>query len=213
MVFVGGTGLYGRAVVDQLEIPPQFPELRRDLEARATEHPDALFDELRQLDPLAASRTAASNTRRVVRALEVTKGSGRPFSSFGPGLRDYPASPSRQVGLRVATDLLDERLEQRFRRWMDEGLLEEVIGLSERSRGLSRTARQAVGYRELLRHVDEGLDLDSAINDAVSATRRLARRQMSWFQRDPRIEWFDAEIVARRRLRDLLAGSHTLVGD
>lgn len=188
-VLVGGTGLHVRAVVDDLEIPGRWDAVRVDLEAE----PDtaALHTRLGDLDPVAAGRMESSNRRRIVRALEVTLGSGRPFSSFGPGLKAYPASPFTQVGLHLERNLLDRRIADRYRRQLDEGFLDEVRALAEVPGGLSSTAAQALGYRELLAHLRGECTLEAAIDDAEAATRRFARRQERWFRRDPRIEWFE----------------------
>lgn len=188
-VLVGGTGLYLRAVVDDLDFPGQFPEVRVELEAEPT---DLLYAQLTTLDPVAAGRMEPTNRRRVLRALEVTLGSGSPFSSFGPGLAAYPETPFRMVGLRVDRDELDRRVELRYAAQLDAGFLDEVAGLRERPGGLSRTARQALGYRELLAHLDGECSLDEALEQAITRTRRFARRQERWFRRDPRIEWVDA---------------------
>ena len=212
-LYVGGTGLYQRAVVDDLELPGRYPEVRRELEARVLVERGALFAELARLDPLGASRLEASNDRRLVRALEVTLGSGRPFSSFGPGLAHYGESRVAQVGLRRDLATLDRRLEERFRRWLDEGLVDEVAALAARPGGLGRTARQAVGYRELLRHVEQGEPLEVCVRDALTQSRRLVRRQIAWFRRDPRVEWYDREQDARRRLAALVTGARTFVRD
>ncbi len=204
-IFAGGTGLYQRAVLDDYQIPGRYPDVRRELEARWAAG-EALHEELVREDPLAASRMEPTNERRVVRALEVTIGSGRPFSSFGPGLAQYGRIRIVQVGLRVPMEELDRRIEARFRRWMDEGLLDEVRRLAKRPAGLSRTARQAVGYRELLAHVEDGVDLEQCVRDAITHSRRLARRQRSWFERDPRVEWFDSPDAAGERLERVLNG-------
>ena len=213
VLYVGGTGLYGRAVIDDLDIPGRFPEVRRVLDERAERELPALYDELLALDPLAASRMEASNERRVLRALEVTIGSGRPFSSYGEGLLTYGPVRVVQIGLDVSPEVLDERVTARFRAWMDDGLLEEVSALAASPGGLGRTARQAVGYRELLRHLEEGADLEACVKDAITQSRRLARRQRSWFRRDPRVEWFAEPQAARQRLEDLLTTSETFVRD
>jgi tRNA dimethylallyltransferase len=132
-----------------------------------------------------------TNRRRVVRALEVTLGSGRPFSSFGPGLEAYPATPFTQVGLRVDREVLDRRIADRYRHQLEDGFLDEVRWLAALDGGPSRSAAQALGYSELLAHLRGECTLADAIADAVAATRRFARRQERWFRRDPRIEWFD----------------------
>lgn len=213
VLYVGGTGLYGRAVLDNLEIPGQFPEVRTVLDAQVEGDLEGLYVELERLDPVAASRMERTNARRIVRALEVTKGAGRPFSSFGTGLRTYGPVRIVQVGLRTDFERLDDRIERRFRRWMDEGLVDEVTRLRELPGGMSRTARQAVGYRELLRHLEQGEPLEDCVRDAITASRRLARRQRSWFERDPRIEWFDEPELARARLLEVLNSPDGFVRD
>jgi tRNA dimethylallyltransferase len=194
-VLVGGTGLYHRAVVDHLEIPARFPFVLEELEATAAAPGGLaqLYARLSTLDPQAAAKIEPNNQRRVVRALEVTLGSGRPFSSFGPGLRDYPPSGAVLVGLRIERGALAERLRCRLEQQMEGGFLEEVRQLAAAPGGLSRTARQALGYRELLAHVVEGVPLEQALEEALARMRRFAKRQESWFGRDPRVAWLDAE--------------------
>jgi tRNA dimethylallyltransferase len=213
VLYVGGTGLYGRAVLDNFDIPSMYPNVRAALELRAQNELAQLYEELRELDPLAASRMEPTNARRIVRALEVTTGSGRAFSSYGAGLRTYGPVRVVQVGLRCDFDELDERIATRFHTWLDLGLLNEVATLASAPGGLSRTARQAVGYRELLRHVEDDAALDECVNDAITQSRRLARRQRSWFQRDPRIEWFDDVRLARERLVEVLGSPDGFVRD
>ncbi len=189
-LLVGGTGLYVQAVVDDLDIPGRYPEARVELEAE----PDtaALFERLRDLDPVAAERMEPTNRRRIVRALEVTVGAGRPFSSFGPGVNAHPPTPFRLVGLARPSDELAARIAARYDAQMADGFLDEVARLRAHPRGLSRTAAQALGYRELMAHLDGDLELAEAVDLAVRRTRRFARRQRAWFGRDPRITWLDA---------------------
>ncbi len=195
-MLVGGTGLYLQAITDDLEIPARFPDVRIELEAE----PDTavLFARLEGLDPLAASRMEPTNRRRVVRALEVTLGSGRPFSSFGPGLEEYPSAPFPVMGLAMEREVLDQRIAQRYEQQMADGFLAEVQTLVDRPAGLGRTARQALGYAELLDHIENGTPLGDALETAVTRTRRFARRQQRWFGRDPRIHWIptDGEVSA-----------------
>ncbi len=212
VLVVGGTGLYVRALVDGLTIPGQYPAVRAALEERRDTGED-LHALLADVDPVAAARIEPTNARRVLRALEVTLGARRPFSSFGPGLGVYGPPRMAQIGLRVPWAELDARIESRLRAWMDAGLLEEVARLAGRAGGLSPTARQAVGYRELLTCLEEGGDVDAALEAAIAQSRRLARRQMRWFARDPRIEWFDDEAAARDRLTRLVNGAEGTVRD
>jgi tRNA dimethylallyltransferase len=195
-LLVGGTGLYLQAITDDLEIPGRFPEARARVEAE----PDTavLFARLADLDPAAAGRMEPTNRRRVVRALEVTIGSGRPFSSFGPGLDEYRPAPFPVLGLDVPREVLDRRIGQRYARQIDDGFVAEVAGLLDRPAGLGRTARQALGYAEILDHLEHGTPLDEAMATAVARTRRFARRQQRWFGRDPRIRWIatDGEVGA-----------------
>ena len=191
-LLVGGTGLYLRAVVDELELPGRWPDVRAELEADAAtpEGTAALHRRLAALDPVAASRMEPTNRRRVVRALEVTLGSGRPFSSFGPGLGAHPATRFSLAGLWLPRPAVAARVAERYRAQLAAGFLDEVRALAARPTGVSPTARQALGYRELLAHLDGRVGLDEALGEAVRRTRAFARRQRVWFRRDPRIAWF-----------------------
>jgi tRNA dimethylallyltransferase len=188
-LLVAGTGLYLAAVVDRLDIPGRWPAIRAELES-ARDLP-ALHRRLVELDPVAAARIAPGNRRRIVRALEVVLGSGRPFSSYGPGLQAYPPTPATMIGLRWSRSALAERISRRVGTMMDEGLLEEVQRV--RAGGMSRTARQALGYKELLEHLDGGSTLADAVSSIVVRTRQFAVRQERWFRRDPRIRWVDVD--------------------
>ena len=186
-LLVGGTALYLRAVIDGLDLPPQFPDVRAELEA----DPDteALHARLAGLDPLGATRMEPTNRRRVLRALEVTVGSGRPFSAHGPGLEDHPPSPFRLIGIWLPRAIVAARIRARYEAQIAGGFVEEVRTLLARPSGLSRTARQALGYRQLIGHIEDGVPLEGAVEAAVHRTTRFARRQRSWFRRDPRIQW------------------------
>ena len=193
-LLVGGTGLYQRAVVDRLTFPPRYPEVAAELEAQADEPGgvERLHGRLVELDPVAASRMEPTNRRRVVRALEVTLGSGRPFSASGPGLAEYRPTPFTLIGLTLARDELARRIEARLDAQLAAGFLDETRALAARPEGLSRTAAQALGYRELLAHLAGACTLEEARERAVRRTRTFARRQESWFRRDPRVRWLDA---------------------
>jgi len=207
-LLVGGTGLYLRAVVDDLDIPGRYPDVAASLEAEldgGRARTVELHARLAALDPLGASRMEPTNRRRVVRALEVTLGSGRPFSAFGPGLEAYPASGVAQVGLALGPEETERRIVERFAAMVDAGLVDEVRALAARPAGMSRTARQALGYRELLAHVEEGRPLEDCLDEAVRRTRQYARRQASWFRRDPRVRWARSEREAASLLEQALA--------
>lgn len=151
-----------------------------------------LYARLVELDPVAATRMQPTNERRIVRALEVTIGSGRPFSSAGPGLEHYRTSRFATVGLSLARPLLAERIESRLDAQFAAGFIDEVAMLARRPDGLSRTAREALGYRELLSHLAGECTFDEARAAIIRRTKNFARRQEAWFRRDPRIVWIDA---------------------
>ena len=186
-LLVAGTGLYLTAVIDELVLPGEFLDIRATLE----EEPDTtkLFARLAELDSVAAEKMEQSNRRRIVRALEVCIGSGRPFSSFGPGTNAYPENGIVQIGLRWSRERLAQRVADRVYAMIEEGFVDEVAELRDSNHGLSRTAAQALGYKELLLHLDGKLSLDQAIADTITHTRQFEVRQERWFRRDPRIKW------------------------
>jgi tRNA dimethylallyltransferase len=183
---VAGTGLYLTALIDELEFPGEYPEVRRELDGER--RVETLYRRLEELDPLAASRIEPTNRRRIERALEVTIGSGKPFSSFGPGTGAYPDNGVTQIGILWPREVLAARVEARVHRMMEAGFLAEVKTLVE-SRALSHTARQALGYAELIDHLHGECSLDEAVSDIIVHTRQFAVRQERWFRRDPRIRW------------------------
>jgi len=187
-VVVGGSGLYVRALMDRMELAPVDPRVRADLEARAqTLGPGLLHDELARLDPAAAATIGRANTRRIVRALEVIEITGRSWTAVLPE-QEY-ATPAVQIGLDCAREVLDARVEARVDRMWRRGLVEEVAGLAPR---IGRTAARAVGYAQVLALLQGDLTPQAARESTVVGTRRLARKQMGWFGRDPRVHWLDA---------------------
>lgn len=196
-LLVGGTGLYVRAVVDDLRFPGEDPEIRARLEAQAAapDGPTRLHAVLAARDPVAAARIEPRNTRRIVRALEVIELTGQPFSATGVGLAHYGPTvvPVRLVGLDLPPAVLDERIRARVDAMYAAGLLDEVRALTARGRPpLSRTAAQAIGYREARAVLDGTQPSIAAAREAtVVRTRQFARRQIRWFRRDPRITWLD----------------------
>jgi tRNA dimethylallyltransferase len=191
-LLVGGTGLYVQAVVDPLEFPPRDVDVRASLDADAADGPGLAraYAELQRLDPVAASRIDPANRRRIVRALEVIRITGRPFSSFGPGLRHRgPAVVDvAMAGVWLPRAVLGERIGARVRTMLDAGLLDEAATLDARAT-FSRTAEQAIGYAEALAHLRGELTRDEAAATIADRTRAFARRQRMWFRRDPRITW------------------------
>lgn len=187
-VLVGGSGLYVRAAIDDLEFPGTDPGIRARLEAELAERgPGPLYERLRELDPAAAEAILPSNGRRIVRALEVIEHSGRPFSATMPS---YEAVyPSVQIGLEVPRPVLDERIETRVGRMWAAGLVDEVRELLGRGLAEGRTAGRALGYAQVIRYLQGEWTEEQAFAETVRATRRFARRQESWFRRDPRVRW------------------------
>jgi tRNA dimethylallyltransferase len=207
-LLVGGSGLYVRAVLDDLDFPGTDPGLRGRLEAElAAAGGPALHARLSSLDPAAARAILPSNGRRIVRALEVFEMTGRPFVATLPAYA--PGYAAVQLGLdRPAADL-DARVQRRVDQMWERGLVDEVRRLAAAGLRDGRTASRALGYRQLLRALDGLSTLDQARADTVRATRRFVRRQRSWFRRDPRVRWLqadspdlvaDAVAVARRTL-------------
>jgi tRNA dimethylallyltransferase len=189
-LLVGGSGLYFRAVVDPLEFPPREPGLRADLEAQAEEvGPDELHRRLTEVDPVAAAKIEPTNVRRIVRALEVIELTGRPFSEAEAWERYESIYDLRAIGLTLPRDVLYERIAERARAMIDAGLIDEARRLA--AAGMTRSARNALGYRQVLEAADDG-DAGVLVDEIVRATKRFARRQESWFRADPRITWLDA---------------------
>jgi tRNA dimethylallyltransferase len=192
-LLVGGSGLYLRAVVDDLAFPPEDPVVRASLEAEADDlGAEALYRRLAEMDPVAAARIEPGNVRRIIRALEVTAISGAPFSSFAASWDRYDWDRVRAAGIRMDREAQRTRIAERVLAMLENGWLVEVQVLMDRGFGAWLTASQAIGYAELAEHLDGRLSLDEAAERTVKRTRELARRQMAWFRRDPRIRWFDA---------------------
>jgi tRNA dimethylallyltransferase len=201
-VLVGGSGLYVRAVVDNLEFPGTDPGLRDRLERELAEvGAAALHARLSSLDPAAASAILPGNGRRIIRALEVVQLSGRPFQATLPRYR--AAGDVVQVGVRLPRPELDQRITERVARMWQAGLVAEVRGLTDVGLREGRTSSRALGYAQVLRFLDGEWSQEQAIAETVKATRRFARRQEAWFRRDPRITWLnsaDSDEVTGRAL-------------
>jgi tRNA dimethylallyltransferase len=192
-LLVGGSGLYFRAVVDDLEFPGTDAGIRRTLEGEASVlGADRMYRRLAEMDPVAASKIEPGNVRRTVRALEVAAITGRPFSSYAATWESHPQDRVRAAGVRLTPEHLASRVEDRVKEMVASGWLEEVEKLIDTGFGGWLTSTQAIGYAELALHLEHRLSLEDAVRQTVKRTRNLARRQMAWFRRDPRIRWFDA---------------------
>jgi tRNA dimethylallyltransferase len=188
-VLVGGSALYVRAVLDRFEFPGTDPAVRRELEGElAALGPEVLHRRLASLDPQAAAKIIPTNGRRVVRALEVIAITDRPFSASLPELTYYYEG-SHQVGVDIPRPTLDERIALRVREMWDAGFVDEVRRLADAGLGEGRTASRALGYQQVLAFLAGEITEDEALEQTIAGTRRFARRQDSWFRKDPRISW------------------------
>ncbi len=188
-ILVGGSALYTRAILDRFEFPGTDPVVRARWEAEADRvGPEALHARLAVLDPAAAESIRPDNTRRIVRALEVVELTGRPFSATLPAL-EYADPHSVQLGLAIDRPTLHERIAERVRRMFADGFVEEVERLQQQGLDQGRTAREAIGYRQVSAHLRGDLSLEEAIEHTIVATRQFARRQDAWWRKDPRITW------------------------
>lgn len=188
-ILVGGSGLYVRAAVDHMEFPGTDPEVRARLEAEVATDRWALHQKLRELDPKAAEKITVNDQRRIVRALEVIELTGRPFSAQLPGYQEI--EPTIHLGLSMDRAILHERIATRVDLMWEHGWVDEVtrllgVGLAE-----GKTASRAIGYAQIQRHLDGELTAAEAKEETTIRTRQFARRQDTWFRRDPRIRWID----------------------
>ena len=190
-LLVGGSGLYVRAVLDELDFPGTDPELRARLEGELADvGPASLHARLARLDPAAGAAVLPSNGRRIVRALEVIELTSGPFAASLPEPR--PHYPTVVIGLDRTPPELDERVATRVERMWAAGFVAEVEALASDGLREGPTASRALGYAQVLAQFDGTLSADEARERTVSTTRRFVRRQRSWFRRDPAITWFDA---------------------
>lgn len=200
-IVVGGSGLYLRALFEGISpIPPGDPEVRSELRRRLDEEGlPALAAELARVDPETAARLGAGDTQRILRALEVARVSGRPLSSW---IKEQPFGTQRvdaiQVGLTLPRTVLYDRIAGRVARMVERGWVEEVARLLARGLDPGLPAFQAIGYRQLVRHLEGEWSLEQAIGETVKATRRFAKRQETWFRREPEVTWFSAQDFNRR---------------
>jgi tRNA dimethylallyltransferase len=204
VILVGGSGLYVRAALDNLQFPATDPALRASLEAElAAVGPAELHARLAAADPAAAAAILPGNGRRIVRALEVVQLSGRPFSATLPQYESV--FPAVQLGIELPRPVLDQRVAARVSRMWQLGLVDEVRGLAAGLRA-GRTASRALGYAQVLRFLDGEWTEAEAAAQTELATRRFVRRQESWFRRDPRVTWLagDSPDLAERALSEVV---------
>ena len=200
-IIVGGSGLYVRALTDDLDFPGTDPAVRARLSERAErEGAPVLHAELSRVDPVAAERIEASNTRRIVRALEVVEITGRPFSASLPRYEDI--APTVHLALRCQRALLDLRISARARAMFEGGLVEEAEALVAEGLREGETASRAIGYAQALAVIDGRLSVDEAVASTALATRQLASRQIKWFRRDPRLHWIDVALTETGQCTD-----------
>ncbi|MCS4594716.1 tRNA (adenosine(37)-N6)-dimethylallyltransferase MiaA [Brevibacterium sediminis] len=188
-ILVGGSGLYVRAAVDHMEFPGTDSEVRARLEAEVATDRWMLHQKLRELDPKAAEKITVNDQRRIARALEVIELTGRPFSAQLPDYQEI--EPTIHLGLSMDRAILHKRIATRVDLMWEHGWVDEVtrllgVGLAE-----GKTASRAIGYAQIQRHLDGELTAAEAKEETTIRTRQFARRQDTWFRRDPRIRWID----------------------
>lgn len=207
-ILVGGSGLYVRAAVDHMEFPGTDPDIRARLEAEAAADRWSLHQRLRELDPTAAEKITVNDQRRIARALEVIELTGRAFSAQLPDYQEI--EPTIHLGLSMDRPILHERIAARVELMWDHGWVDEVRSLLEVGLAEGRTASRAIGYAQIRRHLDGELSAAEAKEETIVRTRQFARRQDTWFRRDPRIHWIDGSAADAERNRaralDILAG-------
>ncbi len=197
-ILVGGSGLYLRALLEGLSpIPPTDPQTRKKLEERCrTEGLETLYRELCEVDSQTAKRLAPRDRQRILRALEVAAASGRPLSSW---IRQKPlgTKPLKAVklGLTLPRSILYDRVSRRVAEMVRQGWVEEVATLLDHGLDPNVPAFQAIGYRQIVRHIQESWSLQAAVEDTIQATRRYAKRQMTWFRKETEVRWISASDV------------------
>lgn len=195
-ILVGGTGLYIKAVVDEMNFPETNPEIRDRLNAEAEEiGKEAMYKRLRELDPAAAIAIDSQNLRRVIRALEVIEITGKPYTANLPqeGAMYYP--DATWIGLDVPREVLDERIKIRAMKMFEDGLIEELRDLVMDGLMSGTTARLGHGYAQII-EFQMGLNMDP-IEETIIVTRQYARRQETWFKREKRINWIEAPFLPK----------------
>lgn len=189
-IVVGGTGLYIKSIVDELNFPDTDPGVRTNLESEAeTFGLAALFERLQALDPEAASNIDRANARRVIRALEVITITGKPFSASLPREESDLYPNAFHFGMAADREVLRERVSERVDRMWSQGFVDEVKTLDKQGLRKGVTAQKAIGYSQILSFLDGNISEEEAVEDTKRATRQYIRRQETWFNRDERIQW------------------------
>ena len=202
-ILVGGSMLYVQALIDDWRFPPTDPAVRAKWEAVQEEvGVEKLHDHLAEVDPAAAAIIERRDPRRIVRALEVIELTGQPFGASKPPIDAPPRWGTRILGLGTEAEWLNERIERRTRLMFERGLFDEVETLLGRGLRDGVTASRAIGYAQVLAHMDGEYDLDEAVDRTITGTRRYVRRQKSWFTRDPRVRWLDAAATGGNDVRE-----------
>ncbi len=191
-LLVGGSAMYLSSIVEGMEFPGTWPDIRRDLEEELDKNgPLGLYKMLEEKDPAASAKMEPTNGRRIVRALEVILGSGKKFSSYGPGFGSYQPNCFRQIGIQLEMEIMDKNIEQRVHIQLERGLVEEVSWLLDQPQALARAPKNAIGYSEIADYLQGKMTLEAAVGEIIVRTKRFARRQLRWWRRDPRILWID----------------------
>ncbi len=200
-IIVGGTGLYIKAILDELNFPDTDPVVRAELELEfATKGIAPLFERLEKLDPAAALAIDKANSRRVIRALEVIKITGKPFTANLPREESSRYPFAQQFGLVMDRDTLSERISTRVDRMWEQGLVEEAQGLLQAGIMQGTTAQRALGYAQVIAQIEGKVSQEEAQEETKRATRQYARRQETWFSRDDRITWISPVQNALQRI-------------
>ena len=200
VIVVGGTGLYIKAILDELNFPDTDPVVRAELELEyATKGIAPLFERLEKLDPAAALAIDKANSRRVIRALEVIKITGKPFTANLPREESSRYPHARQFGLVMDRDALSERISIRVERMWEQGLVAEVERLMAAGITQGITAQRALGYAQVIAQIEGKVTEEEAKEETKRATRQYARRQETWFSRDERITWISPTQNALQR--------------
>ena len=201
VIIVGGTGLYIKAILDELNFPDTDPVVRAALELEfATQGIGPLFERLEKLDPAAALAIDKANSRRVIRALEVIKITGKPFTANLPREESSRYPHAQQFGLVMDRDLLSERISNRVDRMWEQGLVAEVEKLMVAGITQGVTAQRALGYAQVIAQIEGKVTEEEAQEETKRATRQYARRQETWFSRDERITWISPSQNALQRI-------------